>query len=143
MMANQSFSFQIRSSHSAASIFALLLDVPQWWSGLHAEVITGASSQIGGEFTFSAGNGVHYSKHKLVELVPNKKIGWLVTEANLTFLSDPAEWMGTKIVFELVQNEGTVDVTFTHEGLVPQIECYDRCYNAWSQYMEKLKIKLA
>jgi hypothetical protein len=45
-------------------------------------------------------------------------------------LKDRNEWNGSDIVFELSEN-GKTEVRFAHVGLVPQIECYDSCSNAW------------
>ena len=45
-----------------------LLNVDQWWSGLYEETIKGKSHHLNDEFTFEAGQGMHYSKQKLVEL---------------------------------------------------------------------------
>jgi len=57
--------------------------------------------------------------------VPGKKIVWLVTESKLSFLKNTNEWKGTKICFEIEQLMDQTKVTFIHEGLVPNIECFD------------------
>jgi len=97
----------------------------------------GNSANIGDEFTFSAGGGMHYSKQRLTELVPNQKIVWQVIESNLSFLQDPTEWNGTKISFDVSEQEGKSLVSFTHEGLIPEIECYESCSGAWGQYLDQ------
>ena len=59
------------------NIFNTLLNVRGWWSGLYSETIEGNTDKLGDEFTFQAGGGAHYSKQKLVELIPEKKLsGW-------------------------------------------------------------------
>ena len=138
----KSFSFSFRSSKSADTIFELLLNIDKWWSGFYSETISGKSRAIDDEFTFSAGGGLHNTKQKLVELIPNKKIVWLVTESNLLFLNDTNEWTNTMIRFDISADVNKTTVTFTHDGLVPQIECYDQCSSAWSQYLEQLQEKL-
>ena len=90
-------------------------------------------------FSFSAGSGAHFSKQKLVELLPNEKIKWLVIESNLSFLTKTDEWNNTKICFTIEEENQNTNVTFTHEGLVPQIECYGGCSGVWSKYLENLK----
>ena len=89
-----------------------------------------------------AGGGMHYSKQKLIELIPDKRIVWLVTESKLTFLQDTNEWANTKIRFDITSDGAATTVTFTHEGLVPQIECYGGCSGAWTKYLDKLKEQL-
>lgn len=100
VMKKENFTYQFTSSKTPESIFELLLNVDQWWSGLYEETIKGKSHQLNDEFTFEAGQGMHYSKQKLVELVPNKKISWLVTDSKLTFLNKVDEWTNSKLSFD-------------------------------------------
>lgn len=141
-MKKNNFTYSFTSSQSPDKIFALLQDIPQWWSGFYGENINGESKKPGDEFTFEAGGGMHFTKQKLVEAVPGKKISWLVTDSRLSFLSDPTEWKGTVITFDILGSDDTTTVTFTHEGLVPQIECYDQCSAGWTSYLGQLKEKL-
>lgn len=141
-MNTQDFSFSFTSSKSAAAIFNLLLNIEQWWSGLYAENIQGESQQLSDEFSFNAGGGVHYSKQKLMELIPDQKIVWLITESKLASFDNPEEWTNTKLHFDIAAKGDQTKVTFTHEGLVPQFECYGSCSGAWTGYLEKLAERL-
>ncbi len=142
MEPNKNFEYSFNSNKSAKDIFLILKDVKIWWSGLFGETITGESNQIGDEFSFSAGDGVHFSKQKLIELNPNKELVWLVIESNLSFLQDTQEWENTKIKFNIEETENGTKVTFTHEGLIPKIECYENCSGAWNQYLANLEKSL-
>ncbi|GEC70517.1 Activator of Hsp90 ATPase homolog 1-like protein [Flavobacterium flevense] len=139
-MNNYTYTFE--TSRSAKEIFELLLTIKKWWSGIHNETITGNSLQLNDEFSFSAGGGMHFSKQKLVELIPDTKIVWLVTESNLSFLDNPTEWENTKLVFNIFEKGGKTHVQFSHVGLNQQIECYEGCSTAWTQYLHNLKNKL-
>src|SRR3989338_2600725 len=86
-------------------VFALLLNIPAWWSGIYEETITGESQQLNDEFSFLAGGGMHYSRHLLITLEPNERIAWQVTESKLTFLEEPNEWAGTTLCFDLAPEE--------------------------------------
>ncbi|MCE3225454.1 MAG: ATPase [Bacteroidetes bacterium] len=141
-MKKDNFSYSFNTSKSPEEVYKLLLDIEQWWTGLYEETIKGKSKKINDEYTFEAGGGAHYSKQKLVELIPGKKIVWLVTDSNLSFLNSPSEWNNTKLCFDIsIENNKTV-VVFTHEGLVPKIECYNECSGAWTNYLDNLKKKL-
>ena len=138
----QSFSYSFKTPKTAEQVFKILLDVKQWWSGLYEETITGKSQQPGDTFTFEAGGGAHYTEQKLTELVPHKSVAWLITKANLNFVEDPKEWEGTTIRFQLSPAGQGTEVTFTHEGLVQDFECYEACSSAWMGYLDKLKNKV-
>ncbi|ELR71698.1 hypothetical protein C900_02283 [Fulvivirga imtechensis AK7] len=133
------FSYSFSTAKSHEEVYHLLLDVKKWWSGFYEETITGHSTKVNDEFSFLAGGGLHFSKHRLIELVPHSKIVWMVTESRLTFLDQPNEWLNTKIRFDIARQGETTVVTFTHEGLVPTFECYGNCSMAWTAYMDNLK----
>ena len=138
-MKNQDFQYSLTTSKKQNEVFAYLLNPKNWWVGLFGETIEGNSKDINDEFSFRAGDGVHYSNQKLVELDTDKKINWLVTESNLSFLKNTNEWAGTKIRFDIEQESNRTKITFTHQGLIPQIECYGSCSSAWTQYLQNLK----
>ena len=100
-MNQQDFKTAFITSKTPEEIFGAITNVRSWWSGLYGEEIIGESRAVNDEFTFSAGGGIHFSKQKLIELVPNKKVVWLVTESNLSFLKQTNEWVNTRICFEI------------------------------------------
>ncbi|WP_427130755.1 SRPBCC family protein [Pseudarthrobacter sp. S9] len=110
--------------------FDAINDVRGWWSG----EIEGSTDKLGDEFTYRVPD-IHFSKFRITELVPAKKVAWLVLESYLNFTEDKEEWTGTTVNFELFEQDGGTQVRFTHAGLVPEYECYDVCSNAWGEYV--------
>ncbi len=136
-MKNQDFTTTISVERTPDEVYHTILNVRTWWSGLYGETFEGASEKPGDEFIFHAGGGLHYTKQKLIELLPGKKVVWLVTDANLSFVDKTDEWNGTKICFEIFQEQDKTKIVFTHIGLVPEFECYDSCAPAWAQYIHE------
>ncbi len=124
------FTTVISVEQSPAEVFAAVTNVDKWWS----RKITGGTKQAGDEFTYRY-KDLHFSKQKLTEVVPNKKVVWLVTEAQLNFTKDKTEWNGTEISFEIAPKGKKTELRFTHHGLTEARECFKECSNAWGFYV--------
>jgi hypothetical protein len=110
--------------------FAAINNVRGWWSG----ELEGSTDKLGDEFTYRY-KDVHYSKQRIAEFIPGKKVVWLVLDGYLQFVEDKTEWTGTQITFEVSPKGGKTEVRFTHVGLVPDQECYNACSSAWNFYI--------
>jgi hypothetical protein len=117
---------------SVNEVFNAINNVSAWW---HGEIV-GTANKLDDEFAYRM-KDIHYSNQKVIELVPNKKIVWLVPDSQLNFTNNKTEWTGTEIVFEIVEEENTTKVGFTHVGLVPKVECYGGCSNGWKMLIEQ------
>lgn len=131
------FLLRITLDAPADQVFRSINQVSTWWT----ENLEGKSEALNDEFSVRFGD-VHYSKQKLVEVIPNQRVVWLVTESHLNFIDDKQEWTGTKIIFDIIAGEEKTELRFTHEGLIPEIACYDACSNAWSQYIQGSLVEL-
>ncbi len=118
-------------SQSPEAAYAAIVNPRAWWSGEH----TGIADRLGDVFTYRY-RDIHYSRQQVIELVPNRRVAWRVTEGTLNFVADRNEWAGTTITFDIEPGEGGTRVVFTHVGLAPQVECYDTCSDAWTSLIQ-------
>jgi hypothetical protein len=137
MKKENDFTTSIVVDKSATEVFNAINNVRGWWQG----EIKGNTEKLNDEFTYKMGD-FHLSQQKIVELIPGKKVVWLVTESKINFVADKNEWVNTKIIFEITPLKNKTKLTFTHQGLVPAIECYGGCSGAWGQLIEKSLLSL-
>ncbi|HJS54780.1 MAG TPA: SRPBCC domain-containing protein [Chitinophagaceae bacterium] len=134
-MKNKNFTATLIVDQTPEEVFNAVRNVRGWWSGYYSEEIKGNTEELNDEFSFHAGGGAHYSRQKLIEVISNKKVVWLVTDSKLDFLKKKDEWTGTKIIFDISTKVNKTQLVFTHDGLMPDIECFNSCAPAWSQYL--------
>lgn len=130
-MDHQDFTTTFLVDQTPREVFNAVTDVRAWWS----DEIEGSANRLNDEFIFQV-KDVHYCKIRLVEVIPDKSVVWLVTYNYLSFVKDKSEWTGTKVHFEISPQGNKTQLRFTHEGLVPEFECYDICSTAWTNYVQ-------
>ncbi len=125
-MEKKDYNVSITVEASAEKAFKCIIRVSEWWT----ENLEGDSENLNGVFTVDFGNGI-FVTHKLIEVIPNKRVVWLVTDCYLSWLKDKTEWTNTKMSFDISTEENSSIIHFTHIGLTPEIECYDGCVKGW------------
>jgi uncharacterized protein YndB with AHSA1/START domain len=101
-----------------------------WWT-----TNTQGESKVGGmlKFVFSAdGKELGGFDIKVLALEPGKRVLWQVIEG-------PAEWVGTKISFDLKQEGDYSIVLFKHEGWKEPVEFMHHCSTKWAIFLMSLK----
>ena len=129
-MQNQDFTTTILVDQTPKEVFDAINNVRGWWS----EEIEGGTNKLNDEFSYRY-EDVHSCKMKLIEVIPRKKIVWLVLDNYFKFTKDKSEWTGTKIIFEIAREDNKTQLRFTHLGLVPEYECFEICRDAWTNYV--------
>ena len=129
-MSKMGYTTSFTVDQSPQQVFDAIADVRAWWDG----DIEGRTDCLGAVFTYRY-KDFHRSTHKITEFAPGKKVVWRTTDASINFVKDKTEWNGTDIVFEITQKGDQTELRFTHVGLVPAIECYDGCSEAWGSYI--------
>ncbi len=113
-----------------------LINEVAWWK----KNFTGSAEKIKDRFTVPFGdlNGeVSFVDFMVSELKPAEKVVWKVVDSNLPWFKDKKEWNGTEVVFDLKTIQNKTEITFTHIGLVPEIECYEACQKGWDGHITK------
>jgi hypothetical protein len=136
-MKEQDYSITLTVDLAPQDVFKSINNVTEWWT----DDLEGSSHQLNDEFTVRF-DDVHVSTQKLVEVIPDQKVVWLVTDSRLNFIKDQGEWTSTKVSFEISARGGKTEVNFTHFGLVPQIECYKSCTGGWDYFIKGSLFKL-
>lgn len=129
-MKDRDYTTSFTVDQTPQQVFAAINTPRKWWS----EEIEGSTDKLGEEFKYHF-KDVHRCTIKIVELIPGKKIVWLVLDNYFSFTMDKTEWKGTKIIFNITKKGEKTEVHFTHVGLVPEYECYNACSEGWGAYI--------
>lgn len=96
-----------------------------WWTNN-----TQGESRIGGVLRFRFGAGGF--DMKVLELHPATSVLWQVVEG-------PEEWIGTKVAWELKQQDGYTIILFKHQGWREPVEFMHHCSTKWAVFLMSLK----
>ena len=116
-MATTNFTTSFVVDQTPEQVFNAVTNVRGWWS----EEIEGGTAKLNDEFDYHY-KDVHKSKMKLIEVVPNKKVVWLVLDNYFKFTKDKTEWKNNKIVFDITEKDNQTQLQFTQVGLVPEYD---------------------
>lgn len=129
-MATKDFTATIRVDQTPTEVFNAVNNVRGWWS----ENIEGGTEKLNDEFDYRY-QDVHSCRMRLIESVSGKKVVWLVLDNYFNFTKDKTEWKNTKVIFEISKKGSKTELHFTHQGLVPEYECYEACRQGWTKYI--------
>jgi hypothetical protein len=130
-MEKQNFTSSISAKISADEAIKKISNLPGWW-GI---TFSGNSEKQNDQFTVKMG-GDSFFNITVSELIPGKRVVWLVTDCYMPWFADKKEWANTKIIFDLTENDGLTTVIFTHDGLTPEVDCYKDCESGWTHWIK-------
>lgn len=131
-MTKQNFKCSFSANISADVAIKKICNIPVWW-GI---TFSGSAEKENDKFIVKMG-GDSFFNFTVTELIPNERTVWYVEDCNMPWYTDKKEWAGTKLIFDLSENDGEITVTFTHEGLTPEIECYKDCQTGWTHWIQR------
>jgi uncharacterized protein YndB with AHSA1/START domain len=131
------FKIVLNVTKTPEEVFDAVTNVRGWWS----TSLKGSSAKLNDEFLYRY-KDMHTSKQKLVEVIPGKKVVWLVSDSKLSFVEHKNEWDGTRISFDITPKNGKTELVFTHQGLTPESECFEACSGGWNHYVHQSLLPL-
>ena len=131
-MKTHDFTTTLLLDRAPAVVFNNIKQPENWWSC----EIEGHSAKLNDECT-DRYKEFHISRQKVIEMIPDQKVVWLVTDSQINYTEDINEWTGTKISFEISAKGDKTELRFSHLGLVPEIECFDSCSGAWTHLIQQ------
>lgn len=130
-METNNFQSGISVKISAAEVIQKISNVPGWWgvtfSGSSGKQNDACRIEMGGDSFFDM---------TVTELIPGKKVVWLITDCHMPWYLNKKEWADNRLIFELSENKDTTDLSFIHEGLTPAAECYADCAPGWTHWIQ-------
>ena len=131
-MNNENFNRSISAKISTGEAIKRINKITEWWRVSYS----GSCEKQNDKFIVTMG-GDSFFNFTVAELIPDKKVVWLVTDCNMPWYSDKKEWADTKLIFDLSENNGITTLKFTHDGLTPGIECYKDCEFGWNHWITR------
>jgi hypothetical protein len=131
-MKKNDFDISISANISAGEAIKKINNVPAWWG----VTFSGNSEKQNDKFIIKMG-GESFFNFTVAELIPGKRVVWLVTDCNMPWYADKKEWANTRLIFDLTENNSVTDLNFMHEGLTPEVECYKDCVPGWTHWIKK------
>jgi hypothetical protein len=113
-----------------------IAQVNLWW----AKNFKGKAAKLNDEFSVHFGDT--FVNFRISEVIPEKKITWLVTDCNLHWIKDKKEWKNTEVIWTLSEKGGKTQLDFVHKGLTPESECYESCKPGWTHHLQDSLLKL-
>ncbi len=96
-----------------------------WWT-----TDTTGDNHVGGVVQFRFGGGGF--DMELLELDPGRRVRWLVVDG-------PQEWIGTRIDWDLKEDEHGTVVMFRHQDWKEPVEFMHHCSTKWATFLMSLK----
>lgn len=130
MKNQQDFNYSLTVKAPAKAAMKRISEVNLWW----AKNFQGKAEKLNDKFSVHFGET--FVDFKISEVIPDKKITWLVTDCNLHWIKDKKEWKNTEVIWTLSEKDGKTHIDFVHKGLTPDSECYESCKPGWTGHLK-------
>jgi len=135
-MSGRSYFNEILVSASPDLVYKAITEgIDKWWTQLSNKAL-----HVGDRLTVRFENKTKWVM-AVSEAIPNRSLVWVVMAAHhdLESLEKKDEWQETTIKWEIIEMEIGTKVILTHQGLVPQLQCFKICHVGWNYFLDSLK----
>lgn len=127
---SKDFSYKLTVSASPKYAMKCIGEVGKWW----AEDFRGKAVKENDKFSVHFGDT--FVDFKISEVIPGKKVVWLVTNCNLHWIKNKREWKNTEVIYTLTKKGEKTIIDFVHKGMTPEFECYKNCEEGWTGHLK-------
>lgn len=133
-MSENNFKTELTVRADASALYhaiATQQGIQEWWTAF-----TEFDGREGSVATMRFPKTGFYARMRVEKLEPVRLVQWKCIEAEHPpgVSSDPHDWVGTEVIFEIEPLNGEARLTFTHVGLRP-LECHDVCRDVWDYFL--------
>ena len=126
-------SYEVKAS--AKQVFdAFSKELGDWWGNSHEGV-----NQVGDTMMIGFEENPKQWQFEAMELIDSKKIVLKCRHSNHQHEGLPAtiqqEWLDSQLIWEFKQHNDHTEISFTHIGLTPELECFSVCQKGWDHYL--------
>jgi hypothetical protein len=131
-MSNESYAREIVVNVNAGAAYrALTEEIDKWWAPV-SNAVTAVGDTVTVRFDPT------FWTMRVNKLASGERVEWECIEANHIVDGMPGsireEWVGTKLIWNIRDQEEKTKISFIHEGLVPSLECFDICEASWDYF---------
>ncbi len=127
-MKRTDFNYRFLVPNTPGEVFDKICQVSRWWT----TDVEGVPEKLHDKFSVHFGES--FVKIEVTQMIPGKKMAWLVKNCFWSFLTNKTEWNGTTIIWNITSNGILTQLSITHVGLVHDAECFDICKEGWGLY---------
>ncbi len=106
--------------------------IDEWWGEVDRQ-------PSGTGVTFRVSFGEAFWTFRVTTFEPEHLVTWECIESNQVhagLMGIKEEWLGTQLHWQIAtEEESATRLCFTHEGLVPDFNCYEVCSDAWGYFI--------
>ncbi|MCG3268798.1 SRPBCC domain-containing protein [Yoonia sp. I 8.24] len=124
------------SASQDACFKAVATQMEKWWT----ETIEGGLKAVGDKVTARFPPDYGYWTFEASVMKGSSRLEMICVDAHHRVEGQPKEidqeWLGTKIIWEFEVIAGKTEITMTHDGLTPTLNCWGICLDGWNHFLK-------